>query len=609
MDIALSENEIVSFVGNVLPLCLLGTEPYGNDPITWDLEGDCVHLQRFSEDVPPRNEQDTGFFTDGVLLTLLKAGKAKVTAHFESKSYTCSITIRETPPVRADDPMDHYVGDLHVHTWNNHKREAFTARQAEHYPRICLQQLVREGKLDFAAISDHADLLDRREYFRGFVDAQIAQGSGLIVLPGCESEVTVVEKDRYGIPHKNSGEVVALNANACASASSWESFLSTYADSPFGVCTFAHPMIVGYSVKGVWNFSFSKSSSRPMRRMMKLLETGDGSDRNSNLIHEYAYSDALDSGFRVCPTCSSDNHGPQWGYDRFPGKTVIMAKEKSKEAFLDAIRHNRVYATSSGNVKLRYCVNGCAAPADLPLTDKYRFHIDVSYFHRDPTTQIVGGQVISDGGVPVKAFDCADISEIDFEVTSKTAAWFYLRLWDAEGRKTWSVPVWTGRTPHREDVSKLIPLDKAGFTATDQFSGEDAGGLMQDDPTQFWTSQKTTCSIVIDMHGERTVAGLGHYPRIITRDQLTEGATIPMLVAQYPSRFVISTSSDGQHFTQQAQGQFRVFGGEEVIPFPEHKARYLRLEVLSTCGRDSRRAAFADARVAMAELTPYTAKG
>ena len=43
----LSSERMESFVGNVLPLRLLGGEACGMEDITWKAEGDCVILKRF----------------------------------------------------------------------------------------------------------------------------------------------------------------------------------------------------------------------------------------------------------------------------------------------------------------------------------------------------------------------------------------------------------------------------------------------------------------------------------------------------------------------------------------------------------------------------------
>ncbi len=46
-----------------------------------------------------------------------------------------------------------------------------------------------------------------------------------------------------------------------------------------------------------------------MLAMMRGIEMGNGADRKENLLHEYAYSAALDASFRLSTTCSSDSHG------------------------------------------------------------------------------------------------------------------------------------------------------------------------------------------------------------------------------------------------------------------------------------------------------------
>jgi hypothetical protein len=427
-----------------------------------------------------------------------------------------------------------------------------------------------------------------------------------ILFPGSEAEITAIELDRFGIPHKNSGEIVTVNANTFSGAGNWVDFFRAYQDSPFAVCTLAHPLILGYSTPGIWNFSVENNNCPRFRQLIKLIEMGDGTDRNSNLINECIYSQALDNGFRVSTTCSSDSHGPIWGYERIPGKTVIMASEKSREAFLDAMWNNRVYASCSGNIKLRYSVNGKVAPADLDYATKYRFHVEVSYFYEDPTTVPVKMQVISNGGECIKEFEGVDFSSFDFEVDSTTACWFYLRLWDEDGRKTWSPPIFTHRQPFTDNPRDLIPMNKEGFTAVEENTGEDVSVLLCNDPFQEWKAKSGTCSILIDMQEEKVVTGLGHYPRFITRPMLKEEGVEPCWkIAEFPSRYRVSTSSDGEAFVKRAEGNFRIYGGEEIIRFTNCRARYIRLEILSTVGRFSERKDFFDCPVAMAELTPY----
>lgn len=598
MERKLASAQIDSYCGNVVPLRLLGGAAYGKDPITWESDNDCVQVTSFAG-------QKDGCFTDGVLLTLLKPGRAVITARLDGNEYRCQIAVREMNTAASGKNLNYYIGDLHDHTCKKHKVDEFRAKTSD-YPIDFIRQIRDEGKLDFCVVSDHAVLLNHREYFRGYADAEDAQPMELIVFPGCEAEITPLEADRYGIVHKNAGEIVTFNASNYSSVDTWEDFFDDFSRSPFAISCLAHPQTVGSSTKGLWNFCLEKNNTPRFRQMVRLVEMGNGSPIKANLINEYVYSVALDNGFRVSPACNSDCHGPLWGYDCFPGKTVIMAPERSKEAFTDALRNNRVYATESGNVKLFWSVCGEAAPATLPLTAKYSIHVEISFFHEDPTTIPVKCQVISDYGHCVKTLENFDPASFDFTIDSNTARYFYLRLVDAEGRKTWSAPVWTGRPVDEKRADTLTPLDKSGFTATDEVSGADASKLLNDAPTDPWYSESTTCSILIDMGQERQIAGLGHYPQILDDVQLQqEGISHPEAISHFPYEYRISTSRDGTNYIEKAAGVFRTFGGEEIIPFEEHAARFVRLEILSTAGSNSEWKAYRGANIAMAELTVY----
>ena len=49
MEIRLSATNIDSFVGNVLPLRLLGVAEYGMEEISWSATGDCLQLTTFEK--------------------------------------------------------------------------------------------------------------------------------------------------------------------------------------------------------------------------------------------------------------------------------------------------------------------------------------------------------------------------------------------------------------------------------------------------------------------------------------------------------------------------------------------------------------------------------
>ena len=599
MTVRLSREQIDSFCGNVLPIRLLSSADLSNQPIHWRVEGDSVALRTFSEE----KEQP---FSDGVLLTLIKPGSACVCAELNGESYRCPVNVRPMKTASADDELQYFIGDFHDHTTTEHNHARFAVRETG-FPIDVIRQIRDENRLAFHVVSDHASTLNPRDFFRGFTDEEDAQPLEHIVFPGAESEVTAVEQDRYGYAHKNSGEIVTVNASNFSSVRSWDEFYRDMKDSPFAVCALAHPQIVGWSVPGIWNFNLRKNGTPRLRELVKMVEMGNGGDRESNQLNEYTYSVALDNGFRVSTTCSSDSHGPQWGYDVFPGKTIIMAYEKSKEAFLDAMLHNRIYACESGNLKLRYTVNGVPAPCELAPAAAYDFHLKIGCFRDDPSALPVRCQLISDGGRTLFSHEGEPFSQLDFSIKSDRASYFFLRLMDRQGRKTWSVPVYTGRSAVPASYDSLVPMDKSRFTATDELTGREASLLLCDDPSKVWTSGSGRASILIDMKEEKIIAGLSHYPFPVMRETL-KGISVPAKLAEFPSEYRISASTDGMNFTECDHGVFRVFGGEEIIPFAECEARYVRLEIFSTIGRVGGLPAYKDASLAIGEITIFSKK-
>ena len=596
----LSHREINTFQGNVLPLRLLGGEAYGTEKISWKTDDkSVVQITEFSKNYPTGGE-----FTDGVLLTFLKPGAATVTAKCGKKSYSCSIQVRQMRHADPEAEMQYYVGDMHDHTWNNHKLAEFSLRTPDLYPiNHFMRKMKEDGKMDFAVVSDHADIMDAREFFRGYADADVA-GDVVIFFPGAEGQVTTRETDRYGITRMNGGEILMFNADIAFETYSWDGLFKGFKTSPFAFCGYPHPQIVGISVPGIWDFHHSENNDSRFRKLFRFVEMGDGAQRSSNMINRFTYSVALDAGLRVSPTCSSDGHGlGKWGYDGFPGKTVIMATEKSKEAFLDAILNNRMYATSTGNVKLRYKVNGKTAPTTLNDEGTYHFEVKLDYFRpNEPDTHIQKCMLITDKGTALLTLEQVTDS-FRFTVTAPDSHYFYLCLLDRENRITWSCPVWTGKPFQKTKIKKLAAIDKAGVMAFDRVSGKAAEAIINDDPAKPWSSGFATADLIFDMGQAQPVTALSHYPFWVDRYVVETKGSSGLTLGEFPCRYRVSVSDDGEHFRRVADGVFRIFGSEETIRFKKTKARFVRLELLATTGKVWGRDGLTDCPLTVGEIT------
>ena len=599
MRFALSKEKICSFRGDILPLYfdfpLRSQNKLADADIKWSCEGEAVRLKEFSG-------EDKTNFNNGVLLILKAVGLAKVKALYGGKEYVCEVEVREPKRASSDEELNYYFADMHDHTVYTHNHEECFAREKE-FQIDYINQLKEENLMDASVISDHAGVISDTDFFRGFVADEESEPKNVVILPGAESEISFVETDRFGIKRRHSGEIVTLNSEGYVPKKTWEEFENTFQETPAPIGIFAHPTISGFSTPGLWDFDFANHATEEMRRIMRGIELGSGKDQDECLIYEYAYSDALDAGFKVSPTCASDSHGPVWGYYKIPGKTVILAKEKSREAFIDALRNNRFYATETGNVKLRYSVNGKFAPCELAPANKYHFKLQLSYFNEDKSSEISYCRVISDGGVTLKTIEL-DGSELEFEIESNSARYFYLRLSDSLGRRTWSMPVFTGRSYDKKVNLSLSPIAPEKLSARERLTGKDASALVDGNPHNFWEAGDKNASLIIDIGECREISAIGICQRIVEHNYKPDWKSTDY-TAGFPFEIEIYTSLDGLDFKKCKDHCLRAFGSEEIIALDKKKARYVLIEVKSTVGSFSGFKKFADAPVAIGNVALF----
>ena len=596
----LSRTKIRSFVGDVLPLWIEG-EMTGNS-VKWSADSDTVTVRDFVNG-------SAASFDYGVILTFNKEGNARVTATAGEETLVCEVEAYKRRTVDDDTPLNYYIGDMHDHMSQIHTENEFRSRTIEQ-PIDCLEQIKKEDKIHFSVITDHSCLLSEKNFYDGFTDAEKVKPINTVIFPGSESGLDVPNLDRFGLKRQNSGEIVCINADDYfdyRGDTAYDRLYDLIDRCPFVVLTLAHPQIVGYGAPTVWNFALDRNNDPRFKRGLCFVEMGNGEIRESNIINEYTYSFALDNGFFVSTTCSSDSHGPVWGYDAQPGKTVLMAQDYSKEAFLEALLSRRAYACESGNLKINYTVNSHRAPCTLPLSEKYNFHVDISYFKEDESTVPVKVDVISDYGNTVKTIEGIDFSSFDFEIESSTARYFFLRFVDSKNRRTWTFPVLTGRECDKKDLSSLNPLDKSSFAATDLLTGNDASVLVNGDPMTVYKTDKGKASIVIDMKESKSFKAFGHCAPYLERYELRKIGiyNTSEVMAEFASAYTLSVSNDGESFTDIVSGCFRVFGDEEIVTFPEVNARYIKLDISSNVGDASGSEDYRGRPLSVAEISVF----
>lgn len=590
---SLSKKVISSYVSDVIPLYLEGDGIDKKSPVTWRIEGDVATLRTFSGD-------GQYSFDNGVLVTLQKVGEGRIIATLDGEEYSIPVIAREMIHASSEDTLEYLVADMHCHTTDIHTQSQFALHEKDDITDL-VNYVKDKDPIDLTVITDHAEVTTDIDFFRGFTLTE--DMTSPVILAGAESEIMYTENDRLGILHRHSGELVTLMTAGYIHCDTYEEFENAISLSPEPIGIFAHPHVVGYSTRGIWNFDFAKHNTETMLHIMRGIETGNGGDNKENLLHEYAYSQALDAGFHVSVTQSSDSHGPIWGYNCLVGKTIVRAREKSREAIHDAFRSNRFYACETGNVKLSYKVNGLTAPATLPLIDKYSFELSLGYFKEDATTAPVRLQVISDYGLVVYQTD--DVSDkMTFTIESASARYFYLKLIDTEGRKTWSMPVWTGREFDKaKTYDHLTSLDMSGFSATS--NGDDAQKTINGDPFDSWESDERHPTVVIDMGEEKEISAVGCYPHVVIRQNRPVGWNTRDEAKHIVTRFKVYASLDGENYTEVASATFQTLGCEKIVEFDKINARFVKFEVVGNVGTDSYKPNYKDTTAKIGNITLF----
>lgn len=587
MGFTLNRTEKEAYVGEVFPL-------YGNsngNAVRWMSDNnEAVLIKEFPMD------RDTARCDTGILAVCLKPGDVTITAEHDGNTVSCCIHVRERHISALDAQFNYYFGDFHSHTTMDHKKATFLLRGEEDQPVNSMSMVRDEGFYDCFAVTDHGDIVDDAEFFRMFRQAEACESSNFIPFPGTESEVDEDEYDRFGIKHRNSGEVVTFNSAGYASVPTWKEYYKLVGDNPLTISCLAHPQIYGFSCAGLWNFSLARKTTPDMLRSIHLVELGNGTTREANLVNERVYSLALDCGYKIAPAMNSDSHGRIWGKNALPGRTVLLAEEKSREAFLDAILASRVYATESGDVKLYYTVNGVPMASTVPETDNYQFKVKLESFGAGIRQKTL--EVISDGGLVVYAQELAENeSEIVFTVKSDTARWFYLRIFDENGKRTWSPAIWTGRAfdPICSDLFDRPEYPKREITVT---ATGDAEKLINGDPTDTWTADGTETEMLFNLGARVRISALGLYPHTPVR---SKEISQEIQYASFPGQCKIEISIDGKNFDTVRDVYVRSFGGEQIIPM-DCTAKYVRLK-LTAVGVQLRFSEFANAPVKVGEIS------
>lgn len=335
----------------------------------------------------------------------------------------------ETVPKPPELPWKLCFGRFHAHSGISDGTETVETLFAR----------AREAGLDFYAVTDHSDSFDNAAAGAIGVDGTgistaWAGGKAAAAQATDETFLGLYGYEMSWPRTRQLGHLVTLGTPGWQSRDQ-EGFaedpaaLTNYYDAlttvPGSVSQFCHPG------EDTGNFEGFSHWSPANDRAVKLLEIGgeEGFCLESYLL-------ALERGWHVAPSAGrhvQDSVGT--------ARTVVLAKELTEQALLEAVSQHRAYATMDEDLGLSFTLNGRDMGSVIPASAQAEIAVTVY----DPTDSIGAVEVIGEGGAVLAAKTVEGHSaQLDFSLTG-SEKYYFLRITQPDGDLAVTAPVWLQR--------------------------------------------------------------------------------------------------------------------------------------------------------------------
>lgn len=342
----------------------------------------------------------------------------------------------KTVDITVDPSYNHYRGQLHSHT--NYSDGLGDILEAYSWAR-------NQSGVDFIAVTDHSQMFDNDmtatlDYHES---EEWAFTKAIADQCNVDGEFVAIVGFEQSYYDKTSGHINTYNTEGFLSSNTvnLQEYYKAIEQNKDSISQFNHP---GTTWGDFDNFGYY---SEDRDDVIHLIEVGNGPGTQINQGYwrcDSYYSKALDKGWHVAPTNGQDNHQRFWG-DSNPFRTVILAKELTREALFDAIREHRVYAAEDINVEVNYSLNGYIMGSEI---DDQVGSVDINVTVTDPDVNdnVQEITVISNGGKAVAYKTIKSSSntvnyQVSLEPPSKSA-YYFIKIKQKDGNLIFTAPIW-----------------------------------------------------------------------------------------------------------------------------------------------------------------------
>ena len=166
--------------------------------------------------------------------------------------------------------------------------------------------------------------------------------------------------------------------------------------------------------------------------------------------------EALLRGYKLGLIASSDNHvgmpgrscpGDRQDHTPFKGGLcAIWAKELTRESLFRALKARRCYGTTGARILLRFTIDGEPMGAILAVSSSVRrLSFEVQGTHAIDRVEVIHNSTVLRTIAPEQPDDKSLSST--FDIAAAETGYYYVRVFQKDGERGWSSPIWIDQTP------------------------------------------------------------------------------------------------------------------------------------------------------------------
>ena len=181
----------------------------------------------------------------------------------------------------------------------------------------------------------------------------------------------------------------------------------------------------------------------------------------SRSTFEGACKKALEAGFHIAFSTNQDNHCANWGasYTNRTGVLIPTGTPLTQASFVDALKARRVFATMDKNSQLVLTANGHVMGSRI--TNSGPLNLVANFAN---TAGQAASTVIIYEGVPGRNGTVTQLSTTANTTITPSIGehFYYAKITQADGKISWSAPVWVTQTNSTDTVAPAVSAAESG---------------------------------------------------------------------------------------------------------------------------------------------------